>query len=52
MSKAERAPSLAESDRIKRLRAVEDELRLVADTDLPYAKHARRMLDALEAADE
>lgn len=39
-------------ERIRELEAIEDELRLVADSDCPYAKHAQRWLDALEEVRE
>ena len=52
MTDSDSAPTIAESKRIERLREVEEELRILADTDTPYAKHAQRYLDQLEAADE
>jgi hypothetical protein len=36
-------------ERIGELKAVEAELRLVADTDLPVADRCQRLLDRLEA---
>ena len=38
--------------RIRKLRNVEDELREVAAADVPYSKHAKRMLAELEAWDD
>ena len=52
MTDSDSAPTIAESKRIERLREVEEELRLVANTDCAYAKHAQRWLEMLEAADE
>ena len=40
------------TERVKQLREVEDELRLVANSDVPYAKHAQRYLRVLEEHDE
>lgn len=39
-------------DRIRELEEIEDELRLVAATDCPYARHARGWLKALEEVRE
>jgi hypothetical protein len=44
------ADAAAIKDRIRELEQIETELRLVANTDCPYAEYARNWLAALEEA--